>query len=347
MKGNASYTTGNLGPHLNFLQSFKFEIQPQSATNNTGAYLDGKGNTINYIMGDMNIGFFSDRYPNLTIEDFENPEVYNSQVNDPGDQNPFVFQQGSEIHFGTKLTFSALDNPNGADVILVDSTAGFPASGGSFIIGSAADQTKVEKMTYTQAYPDRFVGCIRVNPLGVVEKGFSTYDMDITNYVGTSKVSTGTGTGGTVNGFASNINYLRFGGVNSVTPREATFAALDLTTYSTVTFNAIRGNGSNGGDAPSGSTHDLLARYSIDGGTTFVDIGTISAFDNTNFDNWNTVSLTIPAPAQTASTILQIYQAAASSANGEAYGVRRMWFDDANTDSYVAGDYIITADLDL
>ena len=347
MKGNASYTTGNLGPHLNFLQSFKFEIQPQSATNNTGAYVDGKGNTINYIMGDMNIGFFSDRYPNLTIEDFENPEVYNSQVNDPGDQNPFVFQQGSEIHFGTKLTFSALDNPNGADVILVDSTAGFPASGGSFIIGSAADQTKVEKMTYTQAYPDRFVGCIRVNPLGVVEKGFSTYDMDITNYVGTSKVSTGTGTGGTTNGFASNINYLRFGGVNSVTPREATFAALDLTTYSTVTFNAIRGNGSNGGDAPSGSTHDLLARYSIDGGTTFVDIGTISAFDNTNFDNWNTVSLTIPAPAQTASTILQIYQAAASSANGEAYGVRRMWFDDANTDSYVAGDYIITADLDL
>ena len=31
----------------------------------------------------------------------------------------------------------------------------------------------------------------------------------------------------------------------------------------------------------------------------------------------------------------------------DQYGVRLMWFDDANTDSYVAGDYIITADLDL
>ena len=103
-------------------------------------------------MGDMNIGWWSEKYPNLTIEDFENPEVYNSQVNDPGDTNNFVYMQGSEVHFGTKLTYSALDNPNGADTILVDSTAGFPANGGSFIIGSAADQTKVEKITKNETF---------------------------------------------------------------------------------------------------------------------------------------------------------------------------------------------------
>lgn len=288
-----------------------------------------------------------DRYPNLTVGDFENPEVYNSQVNDPGDTNNFVFQQGSEIHFGTTLKYAALDNPIGADILLVESTAGFPASGGSVILGSGADQTKVEKLTYTQALPGRLVGCTRVNPIGVVEKGFNTYDMDIQTFVGTAKVSTGTGSGGTTNGFLSNINYVAFGGVNMSTPREATFGALDLTTYSTVTFSAIRGNGSNGGDAPAASANDLLARYSIDGGNTFVDIGTIVAFDDTNFDTWNTVSLTIPSAAQTATTILQVYQAAATSTNTDAFGVRFMWFDDANTDSYIAGDYVITADLDL
>ena len=349
MIGNVSYSAGNLGPHLNFLQNFKFEIQPQSLSSSglAGSYTDGQGRTINYVMGDMTIGFFSDRYPNLTVGDFENPEVYNSQVNDPGDTNNFVFQQGSEIHFGTTLKYAALDNPIGADILLVESTAGFPASGGSVILGSGADQTKVEKLTYTQALPGRLVGCTRVNPIGVVEKGFNTYDMDIQTFVGTAKVSTGTGSGGTTNGFLSNINYVAFGGVNMSTPREATFGALDLTTYSTVTFSAIRGNGSNGGDAPAASANDLLARYSIDGGTTFVDIGTIVAFDDTSFDTWNTVSLTIPSAAQTATTILQVYQAAATSTNTDAFGVRFMWFDDANTDSYIAGDYVITADLDL
>ena len=111
MRGNASYSAGNLGPHLNFLQNFKFEIQPQSISSSglAGSYTDGQGRTINYVMGDMTIGFFSDRYPNLTVGDFENPEVYNSQVNDPGDTNNFVFQQGSEIHFGTTLKYAALD----------------------------------------------------------------------------------------------------------------------------------------------------------------------------------------------------------------------------------------------
>ena len=338
MRGNNSYSAGSLGPHLNFLQSFKFEIQPQSGTNYTGSYVDGKGNTINYTMGDMTIEFFSDRYPNLTIGDFENPEVYNSQVNDPGDTNNFVFQQGSEIHFGTTMKYAALDNPNGSDTFLVTSTAGFPAAGGSFIIGSAADNSKVEKITYTQAFADRFVGCTRVNPLGVVEKGFSAYDFNTTN-VGASVVA-----GGTV--FDSNINYLLFSGASGA--RSATFAATDLTTYSTVTFSAIRGNGSNGGNAPSTGAHTLMLSYSIDGGTTFIDIGSVVNWNQTpTFDDWNTQTHNIPANAQTATTIIRIYMADSTNTTSDQYGVRLMWFNDANTDSYVAGDYIITADLDL
>ena len=288
-------------------------------------------------MGDMNIGWWSEKYPNLRIEDFDNPEVYNSQVNDPGDTNNFVYMQGSEVHFGTKLTYSALDNPNGADTILVDSTAGFPANGGSFIIGSAADQTKVEKMTYTQAFPDRFVGCVRVNPLGVVEKGFSAYDFNTTN-VGASVVS-----GGTV--FDSNINYLLFSGAGGA--RSATFAPTDLTTYNTVTFSAIRGDGSNGGNAPGSAVNDLMLSYSIDGGTTFFDIGSVVTYSQANYTNWNTITQNIPVNAQTATTIIRIYMADSTNMTSDQYGVRLMWFNDTNTDSYVAGDYIITADLDL
>lgn len=338
MKGvKETFSPGNLGPHLNYLQSFKFEIQPQSTTNNNGYYTDGMGRTIQYIMGDMNIGWWSEKYPNLTIEDFENPEVYNSQVNDPGDTNNFVYMQGSEVHFGTKLTYSALDNPNGSDTILVDSTAGFPASGGAFIIGSAADQTKVEKITYTQAFPDRFVGCTRVNPLGVVEKGFSAYDFNTTN-VGASVVS-----GGTV--FDSNINYLLFSGAGGA--RSATFAPTDLTTYNTVTFSAIRGDGSNGGNAPGSAVNDLMLSYSIDGGTTFFDIGSVVTYSQANYTSWNTITQNIPTNAQTATTIIRIYMADSTNMTSDQYGVRLMWFNDANTDSYVAGDYIITADLDL
>jgi hypothetical protein len=343
MRGNNSYTAGNLGPHLNFLQSFKFEIQPQSSTNYTGSYVDGKGNTINYTMGDMTIEFFSDRYPNLTVGDFENPEVYNSQVNDPGDTNPFVFQQGSKIHFGTTLKYPALDNPNGTDTLLVTSTAGFPASGGSLIIGSAVDQEKREKITYTQAFADRFVGCTRVNPIGVVEKGFSAYDFGTTN-VGASVVAGGTGTG--TGGFASNINYLLFSGASGA--RSATFAPTDLTTYNTVTFSAIRGNGSNGGNAPTTGTHTLMLSYSVDGGNTFIDIGSVVNWDQTpKFDNWDTTTHNLVSNAQTANTIIRIYMADSTNLTSEQYGVRLMWFNDANTDSYVAGDYIITADLDL
>ena len=338
MKGvKETFSPGNLGPHLNYLQSFKFEIQPQSITNNNGYYTDGMGRTIQYIMGDMNIGWWSEKYPNLTIEDFDNPEVYNSQVNDPGDTNNFVYMQGSEVHFGTKLTYSALDNPNGSDTILVDSTAGFPASGGAFIIGSAADQTKVEKITYTQAFSDRFVGCTRVNPLGVVEKGFSAYDFNTTN-VGASVVS-----GGTV--FDSNINYLLFSGTSGA--RSATFAPTDLTTYNTVTFSAIRGDGSNGGNAPGSAVNDLMLSYSIDGGTTFIDIGSVVTYSQANYTNWNTITQNIPSNAQTATTIIRIYMANSTNMTSDQYGVRLMWFNDANTDSYIAGDYIITADLDL
>ena len=49
--GKDTFGPGLLGPHLEYLESFKFEIQPQSSTNNTGSYVDGKGNTIDYVMG--------------------------------------------------------------------------------------------------------------------------------------------------------------------------------------------------------------------------------------------------------------------------------------------------------
>ena len=87
--------------------------------------------------------------------------------------------------------------------------------------------------------------------------------------------------------------------------------------------------------------------YSIDGGTTFYDIGSVAIYSDTTFDNWHTITQNIPSNAQTASTILRIYMADSTNMTSDQYGVRLMWFNDTNTDSYVAGDYIITADLDL
>ena len=50
------YSTGSLGPVIGFLESFKFEIQPQSNDTDgvNGYYQDSAGRTINYVMGDMN-----------------------------------------------------------------------------------------------------------------------------------------------------------------------------------------------------------------------------------------------------------------------------------------------------
>ena len=120
-----------------------------------------------------------------------------------------------------------------------------------------------------------------------------------------------------------------------------------MTTYNTVTFSAIRGDGSNGGNAPGSAVNDLMLSYSIDGGTTFIDIGAVVTYSQANYTSWNTITQNIPANAQTATTIIRIYMADSTNMTSDQYGVRLMWFNDANTDSYIAGDYIITADLDL
>ena len=120
-----------------------------------------------------------------------------------------------------------------------------------------------------------------------------------------------------------------------------------MTTYNTVTFSAIRGDGSNGGNAPGSAVNDLMLSYSIDGGTTFIDIGSVVTYSQANYTNWNTITQNIPSNAQTATTIIRIYMANSTNMTSDQYGVRLMWFNDANTDSYIAGDYIITADLDL
>ena len=170
--GFDSFNTGSLGLTIGSLESMKFEIQPQ--TNNSigqnGYYTDASGRQINYIMGDMNIEFWSNLYPNLTIGDFENQEILNSQVHAEGEQNYFRYQQGAEFHFRTTSKAMVLDNTFGDDVVLVNSTKGFEASGGRFIVGVPGTDTR-EEMTYTSATGDRFLGVQRLNPLSTVEEG--------------------------------------------------------------------------------------------------------------------------------------------------------------------------------
>ena len=73
-----------------------------------------------------------------------------------------------------KLT--VLDNVYGADIVLANSTKGFPRYNGQIIIGNTTTN-KHELLSYTEAQSDRFIGVQRLNPLSSVEVGNNFADM--------------------------------------------------------------------------------------------------------------------------------------------------------------------------
>ena len=353
------YSTGSLGPVIGFLESFKFEIQPQSNDTDgvNGYYQDSAGRTINYVMGDMNIGFFSDRYPNLTIGDFEDPSIVNSQVNDPGDNNPFNFQQGAEFHFSTTTKATVLDNVYGADIVLANSTKGFPRYNGQIIIGNTTTN-KHELLSYTEAQSDRFIGVQRLNPLSSVEVGNNFADMSWSPQTDNVSLTNG-GTGQGYNGkFVSNTQYYWFyGGTGPGDNRSVQWQHLasqgNVAPWdgkTTITTEYIRGNGSNGGETPG---QDLTLKFWTQN-TGWVDAGAVWEYSTASFNNdvgidWSTTTLNIPTSIQTEITagndFWMKYEQLNIQQNGADYfAIRSFWLNDNdNAASYPAGTVVMSA----
>jgi hypothetical protein len=350
--GFDTYNTGSLGLTIGSLESMKFEIQPQSnnSIGQNGYYTDSAGRQINYVMGDMNLDFWSNLYPNLTIGDFENPDILNSQVYAEGDQNYFRYQQGSEIHFRTTSKAMILDNTFGDDVLLVNSTKGFPASGGKLIIADVAAD-KREEMTYTSSTSDRFLGVQRLNPLSTVEEGSRFAAMTntkLTQYVSLSNGGTGLSYNG---GFISDVQYYLFYGGNVGSNRiiHWTFSTANeiqsFQNHNTITVEYIRGTGSNGGEYPGQD----LELWFWSANTNYVKAGNVWSSGDAAGGDWSTTTLNIPATIQTeinnGNAYRMYFQQLSIQAGGADYfGLRTWWLDDTDGEpTYPKGTVVMSA----
>lgn len=350
--GFDTYNTGSLGLTIGSLESMKFEIQPQSnnSIGQNGYYTDSAGRQINYVMGDMNIDFWSNLYPNLTIGDFENSDILNSQVYAEGDQNYFRYQQGSEIHFRTTSKAMILDNTFGDDVLLVNSTKGFPASGGKLIIADVSAD-KREEMTYTSSTSDRFLGVQRLNPLSTVEEGSRFTAMTNTKLLQYASVSNG-GTGLSYNGgFISDVQYILFYGGNVGSNRLAYWnfstpnEIQSFQNHNTITVEYIRGTGSNGGEYPGQD----LELWFWSANTNYVQAGNVWSSGDAAGEDWSTTTLNIPATIQTeinnGNAYRMYFQQLSIQAGGADYfGLRTWWLDDTDGEpTYPTGTVVMSA----
>ena len=165
-----------------------------------------------------------------------------------------------------------------------------------------------------------------------------------TEYIDTSSfynvvvASNGTGIGQN-DGFAIG-DHLRFGpasqtyantawtGSNNIAVTSArvfdTFA-LDLRTRATLTFTLIRGNIGNGGETPDVG-EDFRWWYSIDGKSTWVEIGVVAAY-NGAFTTLTTLTATLPVAARTQATYLRIGQRQSSGYQFDHWGLTQFVFD--------------------
>ena len=109
---------------------------------------------------------------------------------------------------------------------------------------------------------------------------------------------------------------------------------IDATSLTSITFSAIKGNGSNGGETPDAG-ENLVLHYSVDGGSTFNPIGISSAIivDRTDatFNTLKDVTLNIPSLARTTSTIFRVLQESSSGYQFDHYGITQFVLNDVST----------------
>jgi flagellar basal body rod protein FlgG len=159
------------------------------------------------------------------------------------------------------------------------------------------------------------------------------YDWSYNNISGSArnvfKASAGAGAN-TNDGFSGRNSYVIFGGDGSAGERYLTYNSLDLSMKQNISFDIIRGNGTNGGDSPNISAESLSLLYSIDNGVTFKTLKSYS-FNDPALTNWMADSIALPKEAQTESTILKFYQPQSSGASYDHWGLSNIAFTDTPT----------------
>jgi hypothetical protein len=169
------------------------------------------------------------------------------------------------------------------------------------ITGSAA-----EKNT------ERYIG----NSIVSITLSTSSNKINTNSFIGVSISGSGTGVG--ANGGFNIGSHFKFDGVGA---RRLDLQPLNVGSYNTIQFTAIRGNDNNGGEDPDTSTESLVLQYSINNGNTFTNVGNIVTYNDASFNNLKSVSLVIPNDAKTSSTIFRISQSSSSGTGFDNYGI--------------------------
>ena len=249
------------------------------------------------------------------------------QLNEPATQIYVV--TGNEVDIRTKHVFTLTGGDNN---IL---SRGYHGSGSLFNIGN-----RIEKAVFSYNIDPIVTGSIA--PVTVLAN--DTQYIDTSSFDDVRVVSSGTGTGST-GGF--NIGtHLAFGYVN---PADTTadgnnryfdLNPIDATSLTSITFSAIKGSGSNGGETPD-IGENLVLHYSVDGGSTFNPIGISSAiivdYTDATFNTLKDVTLSIPSLARTTSTIFRVLQEGSSGYQYDHYGITQFVLNDVSTIVSVSG----------
>ena len=154
---------------------------------------------------------------------------------------------------------------------------------------------------------------------GAAEASYEALPGEASAFSNTAITSGGPGTGQS-RGFNVGQDYLEFGGDSGAGyPRLASFKKVDSTNFTKVTITAIRGNGSNGGDAPEDSGDELVLWYQR-GSDSMVEVGTIIPLgnDTSGLEDW---SIDLPDGAKGENTQFILRQADHAGQDFDTYGV--------------------------
>jgi len=232
------------------------------------------------------------------------------QFNEPTPQIYIV--RGNRVDFTTKESLSV----NGS-VEEKFARSSYQGSGSLFNIGN-----KIERATFK--YSSELIGTT-VPDLVVLANDTTTINTATFDDVTVSSGGTGSGSTG---GF--NIGtHLSFGFItqqNTGLRRFDTFP-INSINYDSIIFNAIRGNGSNGGETPDSNDNESLRLwYSVDNGVSFTLVGIIVRYNDATFSALKEVTVTIPEAAKTGSTIFRVEQTLASGNTFDHYGITDFTF---------------------
>ena len=126
--------------------------------------------------------------------------------------------------------------------------------------------------------------------------------------------------------------------------RIAITTPLDTQTLDTFVLTGVAGDDSNGGEEPMdafGRNESLILNYSVDGGSTFIGIGTIIGPGDVSAP-LRTYTLPLPSAARTSSTIFQLEQPTSDGSPFDEFGITHIGFTNSGIVAFPpTGDIVV------